>query len=55
MSDEETTQPPRQPNTFRMWLPRIWKFLVAGIAANPDIALIVFISILGIVAIWAVL
>lgn len=27
MSEEETV-PPRQPNTFRTWLPRIWKWLI---------------------------
>ena len=29
MSNEEPTIPPRQPNTFRTWLPRIWAWLVA--------------------------
>ena len=29
MSDEPTL-PPRQPNTFRTWLPRIWAWLLAN-------------------------
>jgi len=28
MSDDPTL-PPRQPNTFRTWLPRIWAWLLA--------------------------
>ncbi len=27
MSDPEATAPPRQPNTFRTWLPRFGKLL----------------------------
>lgn len=44
MTDE--TQPPvRQPNTFRTWLPRIWKAASGAVAANPDIALMVFLAL----------
>lgn len=30
MTDPETTLPPRQPNTLRTWLPRIWAWLLAN-------------------------
>jgi len=43
---EDPTLPPRQPNTFRTWLPRIWKWATAAVSANPDISIIVFLSLL---------
>ena len=43
---DEPTLPPRQPNTFRTWLPRIWKGAAAQVAAHPDVALIVFLALL---------
>jgi hypothetical protein len=49
---DETTQPPvRQPNTFRTWLPRIWKGTVGAIQASPDRALIVFLILFAAAAI----
>ena len=49
MSDPQTdpTLPPHQPNTFRTWLPRIWRGATAQVAAHPDVALVVFLLAFG--------
>ncbi len=47
MSNEEPTVTPHQPNTFRTWLPRIWRGATAQVAAHPDLALAVFLVLLG--------
>ncbi len=53
MSDPSTdpTLPPRQPNTLRTWLPRMWRATTGAIAAYPDRALIVFLIALGVAVI----
>jgi hypothetical protein len=43
MSDDPTL-PPRQPNTFRTWLPRIWKAMREFTVKQPDAVLIAFFS-----------
>lgn len=45
---EDPTLPPRQPNTFRTWLPRIWRGASNLVAKYPDRAIIVFLISLGV-------
>ena len=52
MSDPEITLPPRKPNTFRTWLPRLWNGAAGIVAAHPDKALIVFLVALGVAIIF---
>lgn len=49
--NEEPTLPPHQPNTFRTWLPRIWRYVCGAIGAYPDRALILFLIAFGIAVI----
>jgi hypothetical protein len=42
---EDPTLPPRKPNTFRTWLPRIWAWLLA----HRDYAIPVAAFVVGVV------
>ncbi len=52
MEPEPTLPPVRQPNTPRVWLPRIWKWLTESVAAHPDLAIILFTILLVLAVIF---
>ncbi len=47
MNEEPTLPPVRQPNTFRTWIPRLWRFCTGAVAAHPDLALAAFLILFG--------